>query len=244
MNFDLSKSAHLDPFFAYLAFSVSLVLVVLKWLHLYSGFRAENFKLSSQRTERLFRLVSEGSWRKASPATLMMAYGDAFRRELDDRLIRFALGRHRPLPLLRDLRRCVGMVKIADDGTHLVRKAGFKFKRLSYRSHSQFAFLAAFIPYVLAAMTGKYLVTVTSHHTVGVIFGVLLLGWIPTMMVLANAFETAHRLVEVLDDVYPVWDDNPSASAFATPAPLSASQGAVPSSSADLKTDRVETAAS
>lgn len=242
MDHDFLKDAHLSPFFIYVGFGISLLIALFRWLHLYSGMRAENFKLSSQRTERLYKLVSDGSWRQASPATLMMAYGDAFRRELDDRLIRFALGRHRPLPLLRDLRRCVGMVKIADDGVHMVRKAGLKLKRFSYRRHSQVAFLAAFGPYVIAAMAGKYLAAVTSHQAVGVFFGVLLLGWIPMMMVLANAFETAHRLVEVLDDVYPVWNDNPSASPV--PAPLSASQGADPSSSAHLKADRVGTAAS
>lgn len=223
MNFDLFKSAHLDPFFTYLAFGVSLVLVVFKWLHLYSGFRAENFKLSSQRTERLYKLVSEGSWREASPVTLMMAYGDAFHRELDDRLIRFALGRHRPLPLLRDLQRCVGMVTIAEDGRHLKRKDGFKFERYSYRRHSQFAFLAGFFPYVLLAVTGKYLASVTSHQTVGLTIGALLV-WMPFMMMLAKSFETAHRLVEVLDEVYPSWGDSPRTTMSPEPAPRPATE--------------------
>lgn len=130
MDLELLKSAHLGPFFIYLALGVSFVLAIFKWLHLYSGMRTENVKLSSQRTERLYQLVNDGSWRQASPAALMMAYAQAFGRELDDRLIRFALGRHRPLPLLRDLGRCVGMVKLTDDGAHLIRKRGLKFRRL------------------------------------------------------------------------------------------------------------------
>ena len=243
MDPDFLKDAHLSPFFIYVAFGISLVLAIFRWLNLYYGMRTQNFKLSSERTERLYKLASDGSWRQASPATLMMAYGDAFRRELDDRSIRFALGRHRPLPLLRDIQRCVGMVKISADGARFVHKAGLKLARFSYRRHSQVAFLAAFVPYVILAITGKFLIAATSPHTVGLIFGALL-AWIPIMMSQAKAYETAHRLVEVLDDVYPVWNVGPDTAASDASVPMSASPDAEPASSAPLKSDQAAPAAS
>lgn len=220
MDLELLKSAHLGPFFIYLAIGVSFVLALFKWLHLYSGMRAENFKLSSQRIERLYQLLNDGSWRQASPGALMMAYAQAFGRELDDRLIRFAFGRHRPLPLLRDLGRCVAMVKLTDDGTHLMRKSGLKFQRLSYRRHSQIAFLAGFVPYVGMVLFAGQFPHALSHVTLAKVFGSLLV-WVPTMLVMANFFETAHRLVEALDEIYPPWESAASAITLPDPKPRS-----------------------
>ncbi len=216
VDLELLKSAHLGPFFIYLALGISFVLAIFKWLHLYSGMRTENVKLSSQRTERLYQLLNDGSWRHASPGALMMAYAQAFGRELDDRLIRFAFGRHRPLPLLRDLGRCVGMVKLTDDGAHLIRKRGLKFRRLSYRRHSQIAFLAGFIPYVGMVLFAGNFPHAMSHETLAKVFGGLLV-WVPTTLVMANFFETAHRLVEALDEIYPPWES--AASAVTLPEP-------------------------
>lgn len=220
MDLELLKSAHLGPFFIYLAIGVSFVLAIFKWLHLYSGMRTENFKLSSQRTERLYQLLNDGSWRQASPGALMMAYAQAFGRELDDRLIRFAFGRHRPLPLLRDLRRCIGMVKLTDDGTHLMRKRGPKFQRLSYRRHSQIAFLAGFIPYVGLVVFAAFFRHTLSHPAVGWYLACLMI-WVPTMTMMANWFEAAHRLVEALDDIYPPWEGAASAVTLPGPKPQS-----------------------
>jgi hypothetical protein len=59
-------------------------------LHLSSGVRAENFKLSSQRTDRLYKMISDRSWRQA-PIALQMACVDAFfRHELE--IVPFCLG--------------------------------------------------------------------------------------------------------------------------------------------------------
>lgn len=219
MDLELFKSAPLGLFFGYLAFGVSLVLAAFKWLHLYSGVRAENFKLSSQRTDRFYKMVSDGSWRQASPIALQMAYVDAFRRELDDRFIRFALGRHRPLALLRDLRRCIGMVKVAADGSRLLRWRGLKFPQLSYRRHSQIAFLAGFVPYVLLMIGGGYFAHAVSHQLLGFVLGAVL-AWVPLTMTMAGWFEAAHRLVEALDEVYPAWIEDPDAVVLLTPEPV------------------------
>ncbi|HEY0198149.1 MAG TPA: hypothetical protein VGC19_06345 [Rhodanobacter sp.] len=219
MDLELFKSAPLGAFFLYLAFGVSLVLAVFKWLHLYSGVRAENLKLSSQRTDRLYKMISDGSWRQASPLALQMAYVDAFGRELDDRFIRFAAGRHRPLPLLRDIRRCIGMVKVSADGSRLVRWRGFKFPRLSYRRHSQMAFLVGFLPYVGLMVGGGYFVRGVPHQTLGFVLGALLV-WVPLAMTMANWFESAHRLIEALDEVYPAWTGGPDPGTFPAPEPM------------------------
>lgn len=44
MDLDLFKYLPLNASWGYMAFGASLVLVVLKWIHLYSGVRAQNFK--------------------------------------------------------------------------------------------------------------------------------------------------------------------------------------------------------
>lgn len=44
-----------------------------------------------------------------------------------------------------------------------------------------------------------------SHETLAKVFGGLLV-WVPTTLVMANFFETAHRLVEALDEIYPPWE--------------------------------------
>lgn len=216
MDLEFLKSAPLGAFSLYLTFGVSFVLAIFKWLHLYSSVRAENVKLSTQRTDRLYKMIGDGSWRQASPLALQMAYVDAFGRELDDRFIRFAAGRHRPLPLLRDLRRCVGMVKISDDGARLERRRGLKFPRLSYRRHSQITFLAGYLSYVGLMVGGGYFADAVSPQTLGFVFGVVLV-WVPLAISMANWFETAHRLVEALDEVYPVWKGGPDVGTLSAP---------------------------
>lgn len=51
-----------------------------------------------------------------------------------------------------------------------------------------------------------------------------LLVWMPFMMMLAKSFETAHRLVEVLDEVYPSWGDSPRATMSPEPGPQPANE--------------------
>lgn len=128
--------------------TASVVYAVFQWVRLYHGARADGFKLSAQRTKRFYKLVNDQTWRKAPPIALQMAFVDAYRYELDDRHIRFALSRHRPLALFRDLRRCAGMVRLSEDGTHFVRWNGLKHPNWTYRRHSKIAFFSGFIPYV------------------------------------------------------------------------------------------------
>jgi hypothetical protein len=62
-----------------------LVFQVLAAFKRFASFFGQNFKLSSQRTDCLYKMISDGSWRQA-PLALQMAYVDAFfRHELDDR---------------------------------------------------------------------------------------------------------------------------------------------------------------
>lgn len=186
---------------------ISVVSAFFTWMKVYQGFRSQNVKLSAQRTKRFFKMVADQTWRKVSPAALQMAFSDAFGYELDDRSIRFALGRHRSLALFRDLKRCAGMARISDDGLHFVRWRGLKHPRLSYRTHSIVAFFAGFVPYVLFMMLSPYVISYFTRSTLVFSF-IAMVAWCFMTLFLANGFESAHRVVEVLNDLYPPCEGN------------------------------------
>ena len=173
---------------------------------LYLGLRSERFRLSAKKSKRFNELMKSGRWRTASPMELQSAFVEAFGYELDDRHIRFALERHRPLPLFRELRRCAGMVRLTQDGKGFERANGLKFKRWAYRRHSQLAFALGFIPYVGFMAFGAHLTGLVSKpHLAMLLMGVL--AWTVLMTMLAGWFESAHRVVEALDDLFPAWDE-------------------------------------
>lgn len=204
MDLGIFKYLHLNASWGYVAFGASLVLVVLKWFHLYSGARAQNFNVSARRTKRFYKMVRDGSWRHALPMELQMAYAEAFGERIDDRHLSFALGRHQPLGLLQDLRRCAGMVALSPDRSCFVSGRGWKVPSLTYRWHSQIAFAAGLVPYLLLALIGGILKHLVSQHALGLIL-IGFLVWVPFALMMAGWFEAAHRVVEALDERYPAW---------------------------------------
>jgi len=196
------------------------VLGAFHWFRLYHGVRVDRFRLSSQRTKRFYALVQSGAWRKAPPVGLQMAFIEAYGYELDDRHIRFALGRHHSLSLFRDLRRCAGMIRLDDEQKGFKHWRGLKSPRRTYRAHGQIAFALGFVPYVLFMLSAAFLATIFSKETVALIM-IVLVAWCLTTMFLANGFESAHRVVDALDDLYPAWNPVESVPASASEPPSS-----------------------
>ncbi len=183
-----------------------LLFGVIHGFKLYLGLRSERFRLSAKKSKRFNELMKSGRWRTASPMELQSAFVEAFGYELDDRHIRFALERHRPLPLFRELRRCAGMVCLTQDGKGFEHANGLKFKRWTYRRHSQLTFALGFIPYVGFMVFGAHLTGLMSKpHLAMLLIGVL--AWTGLATLLAGWYESAHRLVEAVDDLFPVWEE-------------------------------------
>lgn len=181
-----------------------LLFGVLHGLKLYFGLRSERFRLSAKKSKRFNELMKKARWRKASPAELQSAFVEAFGYELDDRHIRFALERHRPLQLFRELRKCAGMVRLTKDGKGFEHWNGLKFKRWTYRRHSQVAFTLGFVPYLVFMTFGAHLTDLMSKPHLAMT-GIAVLVWTGLTTLLAGWYESAHRLVETLDDIFPLW---------------------------------------
>lgn len=200
----LGEFMEFDTIYTYALALVPLMLGLFHWMKLYFGFRSERFRLSSKKSKRFNQLMKKKRWRTASPMELQSAFAEAFSYELDDRHIRFALERHRPLQMFRELRRCVGMIRLTEDGKGFEHWNGLKFKNCSYRRQSQWAFAMGFIPYVGFMVFGTYLTDLMSKPHLA-ITGIAVLVWTGLTITMAGWFESAHRLVEALDDLFPVW---------------------------------------
>ena len=198
MEFDASNIAF--------ASTGPLLLGAVHGSKLYLGLSSERFNLSAKKSRRFNELMKTGRWRTASPMELQSAFVESFGYELDDRHIRFALERHRPLALFRELRRCAGMVRLTQDSKGFEHANGLKFKRWTYRRHSQVAFAAGFLPYLGIMAFGAHLSGLMPKPDLVILF-IVVLAWTGLTTLLAGWFESAHRVVEAMDKLFPVWEE-------------------------------------
>lgn len=188
-----------------------------KAISIWSNYRNDSFHLASRRTRRLCVLAEGDSWKTASPVTLQIAVSDALGVVIDDRSIRFVFERHRPISLLKDLKRAGGIVRLDLLGKKFEPARGSKPNAYSYRSKAIATFISGFLPYAAFVLLSPILKNDFPRNDLLLIFCTILL-WLPFAFALASTFEAAHRLVEKLDERYPALVPEVDASLKVVPA--------------------------
>lgn len=186
----------------FLAFLVAALPLCLKAIKLWSNYRNDTFHLANRRTRRLNALAEAEAWKAAAPVTLQLAVSDALGVVIDDRSIRFVFERHRPISLLKDLKRVGGIVRLDAAGRKFEPVNGMKPGARTYRSKSIWTFTSGIFPYSAFVLLSPVLKNTFSRDGLLITF-CLILGWLPFAFALSSMFEAAHRIVERLDERYP-----------------------------------------
>jgi hypothetical protein len=155
-------------------------------------------RLSQQRTQRLYRLMTTDGWKKAQPLALQLAVADAFKRQFDDRAIRLAFTRHRPLQLLSDYRRADGIAVVSADGARF--EDGSRWQVATRPAAFGVLIALAMIPWLIATIGAQFQWLNPVQVVLFALFGVI---WTPLLMQIAFAIEAARRLIFTLDKRYP-----------------------------------------
>lgn len=155
-------------------------------------------RLSQQRTQRLYRLMTTGDWKTTPPLALQLAVADAFKRQFDDRAIRLAFTRHRPLQLLSDYRRADGVAVVSEDGVSFID--GSTGRIASHPAAFWVLYVVAVIPWFIATIGAE----LQSLSPVNVALVALCsIVWTPMVLHIAFAVSAARRLIFSLDERHP-----------------------------------------
>lgn len=178
----------------------ALTTPLLLWWY-FNRIRHSSLRMSKQKTERLYALAKSGKWSSAGPLALQIAVSDAFRAEIDDRWIVFAMRRHRPMGLLRDMKRAGASVRLEGDSGFVDSAKG---RRFSLKARSWILFAFAFFPWILLACTAGI-----ESLPAGYKIGFLISGfyYIPFFVWQSICVNAAHILVTELDEKYPLVDE-------------------------------------
>ena len=189
---------------------------------LYTSSVSQHVKLRRLKSQAWDRMLEKERWRTAAPIALQDAFTGRFGYELDDGQIRFSLGRTNALDLLRNLRTAKGMIRLKSDGTGFERWKGLKKEARSYRWHSVVAFAIGYVPFVVLTLVGGYLSKAIGNKEVMIWITIVVFAWTLALVFAAIFYESAHRVVETLDERCPAWvpdDRSPPAQQSATDKP-------------------------
>lgn len=188
---------------------VLLFLLPMAGVQVWYRIRSSAFRLSKQRTERLYALTRKGAWRQADPLALQLAVSDAFRSTIDDRWIAFALLRHNPIRLLIDGKYAKGIVRLASDGSGF--EDNRKFWRPSLRATSWGLYVASISPWIAASV-----ISVSPWASPGLLAALAAVGvvYTPTFTWLGICVEAARRLTHKIDENYLVRNVDQSVSSL------------------------------
>lgn len=170
------------------------VLGIPLWLRLRIG----TFRLSKQRTKRLFDLTRDRKWHDAAPIARQIAVFNAFRVTVDDRFIDIAMSRHNPMRMIGDFRLALGMIRLDPDCTGFVD--GRRWRLLGFRGAARVLHVLSVVPW-LAAIVLKSL----SLASPGLLIGLAIVGLLYVLVFtwLATCMDAAWCLVHELDARYP-----------------------------------------
>lgn len=180
--------------------------------------RTISLHLSMRRMKRLYVLASTGKWRSAHPLAWQIAVSDALRCTMDDRIVEMAFARHNAIRMLIDSKYARGVVKISAD-----RKGFVDDRKLpwpSLRWTARILHLISISPWLVAAV-----VMYIPAATAGFLFALAIVGLIytPVFTWLAMCVEAARRLVEELDEQYPLISEDVASAAKTGRKPASKS---------------------
>jgi hypothetical protein len=177
---------------------LALVLPILGLLLLYKV-RSLALRLSKERMKRLYDLTKSGRWRHADPIAWEIAVSDAFRCVLDGRAIKMALSRHNSMRMLSDCKYALGIVRLDSDGSGFVDNRYFARPSLKWTARG--LHLISISPWIIAAI-----LIYTPFASPGLLVAIAVVGLIytPVFTWLALCIEAAKRLVEELDQRYPL----------------------------------------
>lgn len=161
--------------------------------------RVISLRLSKQRMKRLYDLAASDRWRGAHPIALQIAVSDALRCTLDGRVIGMAFSRHNSMRMLIDSKYALGVAKVNPSGNGFLDDR--KFTWPSLKRTARILHFVSISPWLVAAVA-----MYTPWASAGFLLGAAIVGAIytPVFTWLALSVEAARRLVEELDERYPL----------------------------------------
>lgn len=165
--------------------------------------RLISLRLSKQRMKRLYDLAASGRWHGAHPIAWQIAVSDALRCTLDGRIIEMAFSRHNSMRMLIDSKYALGIVKINSNGNGFLDDR--KMPKPSLKRTARVLHVVSISPWIFAAIA-----MYTPWASAGFLLGAAIVGvvYTPLFTWLAVCVEAARRLVEELDERYPLIKDS------------------------------------